>query len=85
VPSIALLKNHAAPKTRVPPEANPTNHWCRGYDYRRGSNDYGCRGNHGRPGYDHDRASIRTASSVRPAVETGAAATLRASAADGEE
>jgi hypothetical protein len=62
-----LSKNHAAPKTWVPAESGPANHRCRGYDYR-------CRSNHGDPRYDHDWASIRTASSVRPGMKTWAAA-----------
>jgi hypothetical protein len=51
-----LSKNHATPKTWVPAESGPANHWCRSYDYR-------CRGNHGGPGYDHDWTFIRAASS----------------------
>jgi hypothetical protein len=59
----------------MPAESGPANYWRRGYDYR-------CRSNHGGPRYDYNRASIRSASSVRAAVKAWAAATLSAGAAD---
>jgi len=66
----ALSKNHAAPQPRVPTESAAANNWCNHDRTRR---------------YDHDRASVRAASSVRAAVKTGAAATLGTGAVGRDE